>query len=69
MGNVIKRIVGDHSQDPDFEEFIIEDNSDGNVHIHMGYLRLDMRREDYNIFYDHMVKAYGILKERYNWSD
>jgi len=69
MGAIVKKIVGDHSVDPDFKEFTMEDNADSKVHVHMGYIRLDMYREDYNRFYDGMMRSYDILKERHGWDD
>ena len=69
MGKIVKKIVGDHSVDPNYEEFTMEALAENKVHVHMGYIRLDMYREDYNRFYDGMIRSYDILKERYGWDD
>lgn len=69
MGAITKKIVGNHHEDPEFKEFTMEDNADGKVHVHMGYIRLDMRRADYNLFQDGMIRAHDMLKQRYGWND
>lgn len=69
MGQVIKQIVGDCTIDSKYTKFTIEDNADRKVHIHMGNLRLDLTRDDYNIFYDGMLELYEGLNRMYNWDD
>jgi hypothetical protein len=53
MGKVIKYIMGeDSSIYPKYEEWTIEENACGKVHIHLKNIRIDLTISAYNKFYD-----------------
>ena len=68
MGFVTKKILGDFSQDPTYENLTIEDNSDGKVHVHIKGIRIDMRKEAYNEFRAMVLLAREKLKEGHGWT-
>ena len=63
MGHIIKKIIGDVETDPQYENLIIEDNANGQIHIHVKNIRLDMWRKEYNIFYNALKEAHGKLRK------
>lgn len=63
MGEIIKKIAGDVTTDPRYQEFVLEWNEIGHAHIHHGNIRLDLDVDHYNSFYDAMMTAYDKLEE------
>jgi hypothetical protein len=61
MGEIIKKVVGDFSTDPDYNDFTIEWNSDKKAHIHHKNIRLDLNVDDYNSFYEAVISAHKKL--------
>jgi len=61
MGEIIKKIVGDVSNDVEYNDFTIEWNSDKKAHIHHKNVRLDLTVDEYNSFYEAMISAYKKL--------
>jgi len=64
MGHIVKKIMGDVGTDPNYENLTIEDNANGQIHIHIKNIRLDMWREEYNVFYDAVEKSHNKLKAK-----
>jgi Cu2+-containing amine oxidase len=62
MGHIIKKILGDVDTDSNYENLIIEDNANGQIHIHIKNIRLDMWRPEYNIFYEAIKESYTKIK-------
>lgn len=52
MGKVIKKIMGDYKSHPKYDSWVIEQNADGKVHIHLKNIRMDLTLKTYNQFYD-----------------
>ena len=63
MGHIVKKIVGDVDKDPDYNNLIVEDNANGQIHIHAKNIRLDMWRKEYNIFYKSLREAHDKLQK------
>ena len=34
MGHIVKKIVGDFENDPHYDKITVEDNANGQIHIH-----------------------------------
>jgi|TARA_Y100000034_G_C6774897_1_gene345927 hypothetical protein len=64
MGHIIKKIVGDFDNDPYYDKLTVEDNENGQIHIHAKNIRLDMYRPEYNVFYRALKEAYKNLNEQ-----
>ena len=58
MGYIVKHIMGEGQEvaEPKYQEWAIEVNSDGKIHIHLNNIRLDLTLEEYNQFHD-IIKA------------
>ena len=52
MGKVIKKIMCDDKSHPKYDSWVIEQNADGKVHIHLKNIRMDLTLKTYNQFYD-----------------
>ena len=64
MGQIIKKIVGDFDKDPNYENLTVEDNANGQIHIHYGNIRLDIWRKEYNVFYKSIKESYEALGKK-----
>ena len=62
MGRIIKKLMGDVDNDPTYQNFTVELNADGIVHIHQGNIRLDLPQSDWKKLCDALV----IAKEKVN---
>jgi len=63
MGHIIKKIIGDVDKDLNYDNLTIEDNANGQIHIHVKNIRLDMWRREYNVFYKALKEAHGKLRK------
>ena len=52
MGHVVKYIMGEKKNHPKYEDWTIEQNADGKVHIHLKNMRMDLTLRAYNQFYE-----------------
>ena len=69
MGHIIKKILGDVEKDPKYENMIIEDNSDGKIHIHVKNIRLDLTREDFAKLKSAILEAHEKMKSYHGWEE
>jgi len=69
MGHIVKKILGDVNEDPDYKELTIEYNSDGMVHIHLGPIRLDLVKSAYNQLYDGIMEAKKKMAKIHGWTE
>tara|TARA_Y100000310_G_scaffold342937_1_gene448344 strand:- start:761 stop:955 length:195 start_codon:yes stop_codon:yes gene_type:complete len=58
MGHVVKYIMGEKRNHPKYEEWTIEKNSDGKIHLHLKNVRIDMTIKAYNQFHNILKRAY-----------
>ena len=63
MGHIIKKIIGDVDKDPNYDNLVIEDNVNGQIHIHIKNIRLDMWRKEFNVFYKAIKESYEKLRK------
>ena len=59
MGHVVKYIMGEKRSHPKYEEWTIEQNADGKIHLHLKNIRIDMTTDAYNQFHDVVKRAYN----------
>jgi len=69
MGHIIKKILGDVEEDPTYEKMIIEDNSDGKVHIHVKNVRLDLTRDEFRILKNAILESHEKMKKYHGWKE
>ena len=60
MGHIVKYIMGENPKrkDPKYDEWTIEKNADGKIHIHLRGMRMDLTIAAYNQFYDVIKTAH-----------
>jgi len=64
MGHIVKKIIGDVDTDPGYEKLIVEDNSNGMVHVHLKNLRLDLDHETYNALHDAIASSIDDIRAK-----
>ena len=69
MGHIVRKIYGDVEKDPNYENLIIEDNSDGKVHIHLKNIRLDLTRGDFSVLKEAILEAHEKMKSYHGWPE
>lgn len=67
MGHVVKKILGDHESNPDYEGLVVELNADGRIHVHSGPMRLDLSKDGYNTLFDAIMNSWKCLENRHGW--
>jgi hypothetical protein len=57
--------MGDENVNPKYSKWVIEQNADGKIHIHLKNLRMDLSKTAYNQFYDAVKLAHDkIIKSK-----
>ena len=69
MGHIVKKILGDVEKDPAYESMIIEENSDGKVHIHVKNVRLDLTLSDFATLKSAILEAHEKMKSYHGWQE
>lgn len=69
MGHIIKKILGNVDDDPLYENMIIEENSDGKVHIHVKNVRLDLTLGDFAVLKSAILQAHEKMKAYHGWEE
>jgi len=58
MGVIQRYLMGEDRPHPKYEEWVIEQNADKRVHIHLKNIRVDMTFDAYNQLHDGIKHAY-----------